>query len=409
MRNRFSGSVVMDFRVIAALLCVAFFSTLMSSAAHAATPGAGATAYATVWKVRGDVFATAGQGGKERKLKEGDTVFVGDRVRAPATAEVVLKTADAGVVAVRPNTEFVAERYAAEGKPTDNSTVRLFTGSLRIISGWIGSVNRSEQKVVTPQSTIGIRGTDHEPYVLPADIATGTENRPGTYDKVNRGGTTIEAGGKKLDVEPGKVGFVRSQEKAVNTRALMTLLLPVLLEKVPAFYVPGEFDGDLDRYSDIAAAESARLLEQKQKTQPAARVAPCQADKIGRDWLGQLDQSIARSDAGTIIGMFDPSVTIRVTVREQDGKQVTIELGRDEMAQSTIAAVSSLQDYQQKRHNIEAKPLDGNACQRINVKSAVSEQGRQGGKPYRFESQEDFILELRNGKWLATKAESVQR
>jgi hypothetical protein len=409
MRNSYCGGRVGDFRAYALMLWVFLFSLLTLSPAHAASPESGVTAYATVWKLRGDVFATAGPGGKERKLKEGDTVYVGDRVRAPATAEAVLKTADAGVVAVRPNTEFVAERYAAEGKPTDNSTVRLFTGSLRIISGWIGSVNRSEQKVVTPQSTIGIRGTDHEPFVLPADVAAGSENRPGTYDKVNRGGTTIEAGGKKLDVDPGKVGFVRSQEKSVNTRALMTLLLPVLLEKVPAFYVPGEFDSELDRYSNIAAAESARLLEQKQKTQPAARTAPCQADKIGREWLGQLDKSIARSDAGTIIGLFDPSVAIRVTVREQDGKQVTVELGRDEMAQSTIAAVSSLQDYQQKRHSIEAKPLDGDACQRINVKSAVSEQGRQGGKPYRFESLEDFVLELRNGKWLATKAESVQR
>jgi hypothetical protein len=39
----------------------------------------------------------------------------------------------------------------------------------------------------------------------------------------------------------------------------------------------------------------------------------------------------------------------------------------------------------------------------------VIEQGRQSGKPYRFEAVEEYVLELRAGKWLAVKAVTTQK
>jgi hypothetical protein len=39
----------------------------------------------------------------------------------------------------------------------------------------------------------------------------------------------------------------------------------------------------------------------------------------------------------------------------------------------------------------------------------VVEEGKLSGKPYRFESLEQFTLVQRNGKWLATKAETTQQ
>ena len=147
----------------------------------AADPG---KRFATVLRVRGEVVASGGSSGQARQLREGDAVYVGERVRAPALAEAVLKTEDAGFIAIRPNTEFAAEHFAADDKPTDKLVVRLVTGSLRVISGWIGRTNRAGHQVVTPTATIGIRGTDHEPYVLSAELATATANREGAYDKV---------------------------------------------------------------------------------------------------------------------------------------------------------------------------------------------------------------------------------
>ncbi|MFA4970867.1 MAG: hypothetical protein WC540_14685, partial [Sulfuritalea sp.] len=400
--------------------------------------------YATVLRVRGDVAATGSTAAAERKLREGDAVYVGERVRAAALAEAVLKTEDAGYVAIRPNTEFVAERFAAEDKPTDSLSLRLVTGSLRVISGWIARTNRSGHKVVTPTATIGIRGTDHEPYVLSAELATATSNREGTYDKVNRGGTTMEVGENKLDIDEGRVGFVRAAAKETKSRfkerALMTILLPVLLDKVPNFYVPGEFDTELDRYSQSADQDSLRQLEQRRKAPPptpsaavpavaappaaaspvvpaaappaaaaaASAVGDCASSSIAKTWLRQLDTAIARHDAAKIIAKFAPEASVRATVRDTGGKMASVDLGREELAQSTIAAMKGLTNYKQRRVSTEGKPA-GAACDRITVRSVVIEQGRQSGKPYRFESLEEYLLELRNGKWLAIKAETTQQ
>ena len=43
------------------------------------------------------------------------------------------------------------------------------------------------------------------------------------------------------------------------------------------------------------------------------------------------------------------------------------------------------------------------------LRSAVVEQGKQSGKPYRFESLEQFSLMQRGGKWVAVKAETTQQ
>ncbi|HJW24898.1 MAG TPA: hypothetical protein VJ576_08360 [Rhodocyclaceae bacterium] len=377
-------------------------------AAPAATAAeTGGQAFGSVWRIKGEVVA-AGSDGVERPLREGDVVLVGEKVRAAPAAEAVLKTRDAGIVAVRPGAEFVPERFAAEGRSTDSFTVRLINGSLRVITGWIGRLNRGAHQIVTPQATIGIRGTDHEPYVLSADMAKATTSREGTYDKVNRGGTTLDANGGKVDIDAGRVGFA---PRPFKHRALMTVLMPVLLDKVPDFYVPGEFDAELDRYSQTADEESLRQLEQMRRGSPVpAPAAECTPAKVAKRWLADLDGAIVRRDAAAVISLFAPDVAVKATVRGSGGETMTVDLTRDELAQSTVTAIKGLQGYRHRRISIEAKAAEpGTVCGPVTVKSVVIEQGRQSGRPYRFESLEEYVLELRSGAWVAVKAETTQR
>jgi len=374
--------------------------------------------YATVMRLHGDVTATSTQAGKpkERKLRVGDVVYVGENVKASPQGEAVLKTDDAGLVAIRPKAEFVTDRFAAEDKPTDGFVVRLISGSLRLISGWTSQTNRPGSKVVTPTGTVGIRGTDHEPYVLSAELAAATASKEGTYDKVNRGGTTLEVEDGAVDIDPGKVGFARAPKKSgVKERGLLTLLLPVLLDRVPAFYVPGEFDAELDRLSATAEQDSKRMLEQKRQGGAAAAPAAAQdcsagANATAKMWIGQLDAAIAGKNAPAIMALFAPDATVHATVRTGDGKTATLDLDREELAQSTVAAFKGLTDYQQRRVTIDGKPLAtaGKGC-RVQVTSVAIEQGVQSGKPYRFESTEQYELSQVGGKWLATKAETTQK
>jgi hypothetical protein len=424
-RHRFSGFMV-GLGLLAAL-------TAASCTTFAAEPPPSADAakrFATVWKVRGDVAAspTEGSGSKERKLRVGDAVYVGESVRSSQQGEAVLKTEDAGVVAVRPRTEFVASRFSADDKPTDGLVVRLLSGSLRLISGWVGHTNRAGNLVQTPTATVGIRGTDHETYVLSPELALATSNKEGTYDKVNRGGTTLAVEDGSVDIDPGKVGFVRAAKKnGIKERGLLTLLLPVLLDRVPSFFVPGEFDSELDRYSLTADQEGLRLLEQKRKgganAAPVAVAAAnvtttppvdCNAGATAtaKTWITQFDRAIARKDAKAVVALFAANAVVHATVRTTDGNTASVDLGRDELAQSSIAALKGLKDYQQRRVTIEGKPVNAvgsSACTLVAVRSEAIEQGVQSGKPYRFESLEEYVLELQGGKWLAIKAETTQK
>lgn len=385
--------------------------------------------FANVWRVRGDVFAS-GKLGVQRKLREGSPVYVGEQIRASSAGEAVLKTADAGIVAVRPGAEFVPERFAAEGKSTDRQILRLITGSLRVISGWIARLNHPDHRIITPSATIGIRGTDHEPYVLPADQATAVY-RPGTYDKVNRGATSLEANGGNLLIDQGRVGFARDPNSAApKTRALITLLLPTLLARVPDFYVPGAFDAELDRYSENADSLGQKQLETLQasgKRPPAGKPAAvasseaatpasaplgCMPQAIAEFWLNRLDSAIARRDIKTLLGLFAPDVTAQASVRGSDNSMSTVEFNRDELVQSTLSSIASLKDYQQRRISVSGRLADGETeatCQRLEIESVVIEQGLMNDKPYRFESTEVYQLEGRNGEWLATQATTTQR
>ena len=413
------------------LMCASLFCTLALASDN---PDTGKP-FASVWRLRGDVFATRTTG-LPRKLKEGDLVLVGDQVRASPDSEAVLKTGDAGLIAVRPGAEFVAERFAADGKPSDHQILRLVTGSLRVISGWIGQLNRNEHRIITPAATIGIRGTDHEPYVLTANMAN-VINRQGTYDKVNRGGTTLDANGGSVDIDNGRVGFARdATTTGTRNRALMTILLPILLNKVPDFYVPGAFDQELDRYTENADAISQQQLGKLtgvkpstslkatstpladittapdlREESPAAPFVGCPPAAIGKAWLDRFDGAIARHDVKTILGLFAPEIVARATVRSGDGV-VTLEFARAEMVQSTLNSIASLKDYQQRRVSLEATLADGEteaSCKRINVKSIAIEQGLMNGKPYRFEALEEYLLEQREGQWQAISALTTQR
>ena len=430
------------FAILASLL----FGLLGAGPAVAQQDGTAATAaanvrFASVWRLRGEVVAAA-PGGQTRTLREGDAIFVGESVRSDSNGEAVLKTEDAGIVAVRPGASFAVEKFSAQGRTTDHMTLRVLGGALRVMTGWIGRVNRSQHLIVTPTASIGIRGTDHEPYVMTTELATKLMQAEGTYNKVNRGGTTLAAYGRSVDVTPGKVGFVRTGNQQRN-RALMTLLLPVLLDKIPEFYLPGQFEGELDQLSETTEDEAARQFEERARTLPveaapvatlpgaqprllalpdAARGPPaapvvresalsvaCGAGMVARTWLGQLDAAIARREAGTVLGLFAPEAPIRATVRDKDGNTSTLDISRQDFVDSSITAMQGLTDFRQRRLSVEGQVEQGATCDRVNVRSLVLEQGTQNGRAYRVESIEEFELERRAGKWQAVKATTTQR
>jgi hypothetical protein len=186
----------------------------------------------------------------------------------------------------------------------------------------------------------------------------------------------------------------------------LTLLFPVLLEKVPGFYVPGKFDPELDEIAKTIQASIQSELQAKR-----SQAALCVPNEVARKWIKELDAHIVAADAPAILAMFAPEVRVKASVRSANGKMTDLELTRNELADSTVAAVSSLRNYKHRRITIEGKATEPRAagCGAVSVKSIVIEEGRQAGKPYRFESEEVYLLEQADDHWVAVQAQTRQR
>jgi hypothetical protein len=386
--------------------------------------------FATVFQVRGVVNARAQGATATRALHVGDVVYVGDRVQASSTGEAVLKTDDAGVIAIRPNAIFVVEKYAAKGLATDGQTISILRGALRMISGWLSSTNKENYRLTTPAATVGIRGTDHEPFVISTEMSVDMDQPEGTYDKVISGGTIIQSPVGEVAVDPGKVGFAPIVEKQ-RERALLTVLMPKILDRVPTFYVPGAFDDQLEalaRKSMEEAVKSGRIPKATpssapppapQRTQPAAppAAAPvlppstdsagCRAKQIATQWLAELDGAIQARNAAGFVQKFAADAAITASIRRTDGGATELNFTRNELAESTFKALADLEQFSSRRPAVSARDVGG--CTKLHVEAVTIESGVRSGQSYRLESLEKYDIELQGGTWIAVKAVTEQR
>jgi hypothetical protein len=160
---------------------------------------------------------------KPRRVAVGDGVYEGEGIVTGQDGELHLAMEDGGFIAVRPNTRMSIAAYRAEGGDQDKSFFSLLAGTFRSVTGWIGKYNPRSYQVRTPTATIGVRGTDHEPLVIPQGSA---EGEPGSYDKVNVGATSIRTQHGSIEVRPNQAGFAPLRGRPV----------PRLLPQVPAFF-----------------------------------------------------------------------------------------------------------------------------------------------------------------------------
>ncbi len=190
--------------------------------------------------VEGDVFLFDIDK-KQRTVKPGDSLNEGDTIVTGKNGELHLKMRDDGFIAVRPNTDMQIVTYRAQGDDQDKGILSLAKGSFRSVTGWIGKFNAAAYQVKTPTATIGVRGTDHEPLVIPADS---TDGEPGTYDKVNVGASYIETQQGKVDVPAGRAGFSPVLTKAEK------MAPPRLLPEIPQVFKPTHNEKTIDPRHD---------------------------------------------------------------------------------------------------------------------------------------------------------------
>ena len=202
------------------VFALSFFAALIALFCH---PGAAQPPLAgRVELVEGDVrFIDTFQ--QTRRPVKGDELRAGDTIVTGRDGEVHLDMDDGGYLAARPNTRLRVVDYRADGGKNDRSILNLIAGTFRSITGWIPRVAPKGYRVTISTATLGIRGTDHEPLIIPEGSALG---EAGAYDKVNEGSTILEGPGGSIEIPPDTAGFMPDRQ---DLRAR-------LLSKIPDFF-----------------------------------------------------------------------------------------------------------------------------------------------------------------------------
>lgn len=183
--------------------------------------------------VHGDVHVTHPDASQVLAAK-GDTVDEGDIIDTGAAAQAQLLMSDEGVIALRPDSRLRidAYRFSAQEDASDRGILGLLKGGFRSITGLIGRRNKDNYRVQTVTATIGIRGTDHEPfYIAPPAPGETPLGPPGTYDKVNTGRTYLESAGGSVEIGVNQVGFVAA---GATTPPIHLPSVPDFLKATPA-------------------------------------------------------------------------------------------------------------------------------------------------------------------------------
>lgn len=176
-------------------------SAVVSSTAYAAVAG-------HVQFVSGNVQITDPVG-QVRPARKGDAINEGDVLISALQSSAQIKMQDGGFVAVRPDTRMKFDRFVFSGKEdgSEKSFFSLFKGGFRAITGMIGRLNKQNYQITTAAATIGIRGTDHETFVITPDSPLAQMAPSGAYNKVNVGATYMATEKGTIFVQPNQMGY----------------------------------------------------------------------------------------------------------------------------------------------------------------------------------------------------------
>lgn len=159
--------------------------------------------------------------GQQQAIQLGQTILTHQLIHTGADTELHITSSDGGLIALRPNTSFQVDAYIATHNPQDKVVLRLIKGGLRSVTGWIPKHHPESYEVRTSVASIGIRGTDHEVYILPHG-----HQEAGVHNRVHVGATVLRNAAGEVHVEAGEFAQASHDESKA----------PVLLKQKPKFH-----------------------------------------------------------------------------------------------------------------------------------------------------------------------------
>jgi hypothetical protein len=153
--------------------------------------------------------------GQTRILNKGDPVHESDTLTTSKGATAQIKMRDGGFVVIRPESQLKFDSFIFSGEEdgSEQSFFSLIKGGVRAITGLIGHLHKTSYHITTTATTIGIRGTDHETFVVVPGSVLAETVPAGTYNKVNIGETTMTTDKGIISILPNQMGFAGSLDQ----------------------------------------------------------------------------------------------------------------------------------------------------------------------------------------------------
>lgn len=206
----------------------------LSVVCFAAASSAYAAVAGHVQFVNGDVQVT-NTAGQSRPAQKGDAINEGDTLTSAQKSSAQVKMQDGGFVAVREDTRLKFDQFVFAGKEdgSEKSFFSLFKGGFRAVTGLIGRINKQNYRVTTPAATIGIRGTDHETFMITPGSPLAQVAPTGAYNKVNVGETSMTTDKGTIFVQPNQMGFAGGMNQMPQVQPVNTNVFTVAEAPAP--------------------------------------------------------------------------------------------------------------------------------------------------------------------------------
>jgi hypothetical protein len=211
------------------ITCIILVACLML-----ASRGAYAGIAGHVLFVNGNVQVTD-SAARTRLLQKGDEINESDTVITAKGATAQIKMRDGGYIVIRPDSRLKFDSFIFSGEEdgSERSFFSLLKGGIRAITGLIGQKHKKSYRITTPDLTIGIRGTDHETVVVTPGSELAAVAPIGTYNKVNRGETTLTTDKGTISVLPNQMGFAGAADQMPQLQPLNLNLFTVAPPPTP--------------------------------------------------------------------------------------------------------------------------------------------------------------------------------
>ena len=164
--------------------------------------------------VNGQVQIT-NNAGQVRSMQKADAVSESDTVTTAKNASAQIKMMDGGLIAIRPDSQLKFDSFVFTGEADGNerSFFSLVRGGFRAITGLIGQKHKANYRITTAGATIGVRGTDHETFVVVPGSEMAAIAPVGTYNKVNVGETVMTTDKGTINILPNQMGFTSAADQ----------------------------------------------------------------------------------------------------------------------------------------------------------------------------------------------------